>query len=97
VPIPDSCTAAIKRKIANFIEKASRLHKQKCCAALAAPALEMIINFWRATIPLQWTLHARFHCITPGCIPGAPPCSIVGYWGYWPPDSDGPPSLGAAP
>jgi hypothetical protein len=40
---PAGLTVA-KQTIANFIEKASRLYEQECCAALAATALEMYVN-----------------------------------------------------
>jgi hypothetical protein len=36
-----------RKTIDNFLEKASRLYEQECCAALAATALEMYVKRWR--------------------------------------------------
>jgi len=38
--------SAAKQTIATFIEKASRLYEQECCAALATTALEMCVKQW---------------------------------------------------
>jgi RNA-directed DNA polymerase len=35
-----------RKTIDNFLEKASRLYEQECCAALAATALEMYVKRW---------------------------------------------------
>jgi hypothetical protein len=44
-----------RKTFQNFIEKASRLYEQECCAALPATALEMCCQMW-----VQWATGGLF-------------------------------------